>query len=138
MSREEEEERRRRRGEERRGEERRANPLKQQNGLLWPRAELEERGLGGGRRRREDKEGGSGGAKKWMERVQSKSVIVKQMKELRFCGGVNIELANLWTSKPALLTATVTMSPICIPVCLLESHSPCKACDQTSCKKKVE
>lgn len=45
------------------GEERRANPLKQQNGLLWPRAELEERGLRGGERR-EDKEGGSAGAKK--------------------------------------------------------------------------
>lgn len=53
MSREEEEE-------ERGGEERRANPLKQQNGLLWPRAELEERGG----ERREDKEGGSAGAKK--------------------------------------------------------------------------
>lgn len=56
--------------------------------------------------------------KKWMEWVQSKFVIVKQMKELRFCGGVNIELANLWTSKPALLAVTLTPSPICVSVCL--------------------
>lgn len=41
-----------------------------------------------------------------MERVQSKFVIVKQMKEMRFGGGVNIELANLRASKPALLAAT--------------------------------
>lgn len=53
-----------------------------------------------------------------MERVQSKFVIVKQMKELRFCRGVNIELANLWTSKPAPLAATATLSPICVSVCL--------------------
>lgn len=38
------------------------------------------------------------------------------MKEPRFCGGVNTEPANLWTSKPAPLTVTVTLSPICISV----------------------
>ena len=37
-----------------------------------------------------------------MERVQSKFVIVKQMKELRFCEGVNIELDHLWTSKASV------------------------------------
>lgn len=89
---------------------------------MWPCVELEERRLKGGERR-EDKDGGNEGAKKWMERVQSKFVIVKQMKELRFCGGVNIELANLWTLKLALLTATVTPSPICISVGLNHTGS---------------
>lgn len=63
----------------------------------------------------EDKGGG-----KWMEQAQSKFVIVKQMKEPRFCGGVNIELANLWTLTLALLTASVTLSPM--RFCLLGSH----------------
>lgn len=61
-----------------------------------------------------------------MERVQSKFVIVKQMKELRFCGGVNIELANLQTSKAALLTLTALLSPVCF-FCLFKLPVACKS-----------
>lgn len=53
-----------------------------------------------------------------MERVQSKFVIVKQMKELRFCEGLNFELDHLWTSKQALLASAPTPSPISVSVCL--------------------
>lgn len=51
------------------------------------------------------------------------------MKPLRFCGGVNIEPANLWTSKPPPVTAAVTPSPIsvvsvCLNACLSGPLNP--------------
>lgn len=71
-----------------------------------------------------------------MERVQSKFVIVKQMKKMRFCGGVNIELANLRASKPALLAATRTLQPV--SVCRDLKCSPSKSHNQTSSKRRNE
>lgn len=65
----------------------------------------------------------------WMGWVQSKFVIVKNMKELRFGGGVNTKCADLWTSKQACVT--VTMLPICVSLCLYKVPQ-----NQTLCNKR--
>lgn len=62
---------------------------------------------------REDKKRGGAGAKIWMGWLQSKFVIVKNMRELRFGGEVNTGCADLWTSKQACVT--ITMLPTCFP-----------------------
>lgn len=75
--------------------------------------------LGGIRGGKEDKKRGGAGAKMWMGWVQSKFGIVKNMKELRFGGGVNTECADQWGSTQACVT--VTMLPICLPLCFYKS-----------------
>lgn len=54
-----------------------------------------------------------------MERVQSKFVIIKQIKEGKYCGRVSTEDAALWSSDPTLLSATPTFLPVRIFVTLV-------------------